>query len=78
MPRIIGVPLYSGDTSVSPSVSSQTNDASKLGAGKHWEMAVSEVPLIANGLATLKLARERQSATATTNVTLYIATVNTW
>lgn len=53
---------HSGDTSASPSVSSQTNEASKLGADKHREMAVSEVPLIANGPWLLKLARERQSA----------------
>lgn len=34
-----------------PSVSSQTNETNKLETDKHPEMAVFEVPLIANGLA---------------------------
>jgi len=61
---------------ISPSVSSQTNETSKLGADKHREMAVFEVPLIANGLAA-ETGAGKAIRSATTNVTLCIATVNT-
>lgn len=47
----------------------QTNEASKLGADKHREMAVFEVALIANGLAA-ETGAGKAICLATTNVTL--------
>lgn len=87
MVRIIGrqiirdAPLCSyrdtpGDCRLSSSVSSQTNETNKLEADKHPEMAVFEVPLIANGLAA-ETGAGKAIRPVTTNVTLCIATVNT-
>ncbi|CAL1683522.1 unnamed protein product [Lasius platythorax] len=77
--QIVGVLLCSIHVRacVAPFVSSQTNEASKLGADKHWKMAVFEVPLIANGLAA-ETGTGKAILSTTTNVTLCIATVNTW
>lgn len=63
---------------VIPSVSSQTNEASKLGTDKHrGEEIVFEVPLIANGLAA-ETGAGKAILSATTNVALCITMVNTW